>query len=210
MELSEERERLAAAARRLAAEGLVHGTAGNASRRVGEVALLTPTGAVLGELEAADLAVVGLDGLVREGPAPTSEIDIHLGAMRDQGAGAVVHTHSPRACAVGCVVEEVPVIHYAMTLFGGPVRVAPYLTFGTSELAQAALGALTGRRAALLSNHGAVVTGDDADHAVDLALLLEWSCGVYADAAAMGAPRALTEPEQAVALERLLGRGGRI
>ncbi|MBA2506525.1 MAG: class II aldolase/adducin family protein, partial [Thermoleophilaceae bacterium] len=174
MEYQQEREQLATAARRLAAEGLVHGTAGNASVRVGEVALVTPTGAVLGDIAPADISAVDVEsGEVRAGPSPTSELAIHLRAMRTHGAGAVVHTHSPKACAAGCVVEELPVVHYAMTLFGGPVRATPYLTFGTPELAEAALAALEGRSAALLSNHGAIVLGEDIGHAVDLARLLE-------------------------------------
>nr|MBA3301637.1 class II aldolase/adducin family protein [Thermoleophilaceae bacterium] len=135
---------------------------------------------------------------------------IHLGAMRRHDAGAVVHTHSQVACAIGCVVEELPVVHYAMTLFGGPVRVAPYIGFGTPELAEAALDALEDREAVLLSNHGAVVLGKSIEHAADMARLLEWSCGVYRDAAAVGEPRTLTEAEQVLAEERLRARGGRV
>ncbi|HJS97036.1 MAG TPA: class II aldolase/adducin family protein, partial [Solirubrobacteraceae bacterium] len=42
-----ERERVAGAARRLAADGLVTGTAGNVSARAGELIAVTPTGARL-------------------------------------------------------------------------------------------------------------------------------------------------------------------
>ncbi|WP_261989458.1 class II aldolase/adducin family protein [Streptomyces sp. uw30] len=37
---------------------------------------------------------------------------------------------------------------------GGPVRVAPYATYGTDELAENMLRALTDRTACLLQNHG--------------------------------------------------------
>ena len=45
MKLARERERVAAAARRLAAEGLVVGTAGNVSERGDDLVAITPTGA---------------------------------------------------------------------------------------------------------------------------------------------------------------------
>src|SRR3954451_20574584 len=61
-ELQPERERVAAAARRLATEGLVLGTAGNMSHRTAGAVLVTPTGGVLATLEAADVAAGEIDG----------------------------------------------------------------------------------------------------------------------------------------------------
>src|SRR5579884_773735 len=113
--LDSERAALAAASRRVAAEGLVHGTAGNLSARCGELVAVTPTGAVLAELSAEQVAVVDLDGAQRAGSlAPTSELGLHLGVYRRYGAGAVVHTHAPIATALSCVLDEVPVVHYQM------------------------------------------------------------------------------------------------
>src|SRR3954447_24518434 len=116
-ELEPERERVAAAARRLAAEGLVLGTSGNVSQRTGGHVLVTATGVVLGDATAEDVAVVEIDGRpLRGSPKPTSEIELHLGAIVRHGAGAVVHTHSTAATALSCVLEEVPVVHYNMLL----------------------------------------------------------------------------------------------
>src|SRR5258708_38669429 len=96
MTLERERERVAAAARRLAAEGLVVGTAGNISERGGELVAVTPTGAALADLSAEQIAVVDLSGKLVEGElAPTSELDLHLGVYDRYDAGAVVHTHAP-------------------------------------------------------------------------------------------------------------------
>ena len=64
---------------------------------------------------------------------PTSELELHLGVYRRYGAGAVVHTHATMATALSCVLDELPVVHYQMLLLGGPVRVAPYATFGSPE-----------------------------------------------------------------------------
>ncbi|HEX8073736.1 MAG TPA: class II aldolase/adducin family protein, partial [Thermoleophilaceae bacterium] len=124
--------------------------------------------------------------------------------------GAVVHTHAPMATALSCVLDgELPCVHYQMLLLGGPVRVAPYETFGTPELAESVIEALDGRTAALMANHGAIAHGPDLEKAVELSLLLEWACTVYWRARAIGQPRALDEEQrQAVvtaAMERSYG-----
>src|SRR3954465_8436395 len=176
-----EREQVAAASRRLAAERLVLGTAGNVSARgQNDLVEITPTGAVLAELQAEQVSVVDMDGKLVEGDLqPTSELDLHLGVYRRYDAGAVVHTHAPIATALSCVLDELPCVHYQMLLLGGAVPVAPYATFGTPELASGVLEAREGRSAALMANHGAITHGPDANTAVELSLLLEWACTVY-------------------------------
>jgi L-fuculose-phosphate aldolase len=190
--LEAQREAVAAAARQLAERGLVLGTAGNVSARSDALVAVTPTGAVLAELTAEEVVVVDLAGETVDGDyAPTSEIALHLGAYRRFGAGAVVHAHSPVGTALACVLDELPLIHYQMLSLGGPIRVAPYATFGTAELAQLTLDALEGRAAALMANHGMLATGPDVEAAVDNAALLEWTCELYWRAAAVGRPRTL-------------------
>src|SRR5438270_137141 len=155
--LGSEREEVAAACRRLAAEGLVLGTAGNVSARAGKHVAISATGAALADATPDQITVVDLEGQVVDGQlAPTSELDLHLGVYRRYDAGAVVHTHAPMATALACVLEdELPCVHYQMLLLGGTVRVAPYRTFGTPELAESVIEALDGRTAALMANHGA-------------------------------------------------------
>jgi L-fuculose-phosphate aldolase len=200
--LERERERVAEAARRLAADGLVTGTAGNVSARAGELVAATPTGARLEEIGPEHVAVVGLDGEQVDGElAPTSELGLHLGIYRRTDAGAVVHTHAPFATALACVIDELPVVHYQLLALGGPIRVAPYATFGTPELAELTLAALEDRSAALMANHGAIVIGPDLDTAMEHTRLLEWACELYWRAAAVGPPRALGESEQRAFME---------
>lgn len=204
------RDRVAQAARRLAEERLVLGTAGNVSERTGDLVAVTPTGGVLQTLTPDDIAVVDLDGQAVEGELePTSELALHLGLYREQHAGAVIHNHAPMATALSCLLDELPVIHYNQLVLGGPIRVARYQTFGTAELAQATMEALEGRQAALMANHGAIVCGSDMAAAVENALLLEWLCGVYWHAAALGPPKTMTDEQcQAVlrtAAERRYG-----
>jgi L-fuculose-phosphate aldolase len=207
--LDAEREQVAAASRRLAAEGLVHGTAGNLSARHGDRVAITPTGAVLAELEPDQVTVVDLEGrVVGEGLLePTSELDLHLGVYWRYDAGAVVHTHAPMATALACVLDELPCVHYQMLLLGGPVRVAPYATFGTPELAESVLDALEARTAALMANHGALNYAGDMKAALENALLLEWACSVYWHAAQIGSPTVLDERQRAAVIETVVERG---
>jgi L-fuculose-phosphate aldolase len=202
------REQVATTSRRLAAEGLVLGTAGNVSARSGDEVAITPTGAVLAELEPEQVSVVDLDGEQIDGDlAPTSELDLHLGVYRRYDAGAVVHTHAPMATALSCVLEdELPCVHYQMLLLGGKVPVARYATFGTPELATSVLDALEGCSAALMANHGAIVHAQDLDSALELSLLLEWACTVYWRAAAIGEPRVLGDEEREAVVAAALSR----
>jgi L-fuculose-phosphate aldolase len=206
--LESQREEVAAASRRLAAEGLVLGTAGNISAREGSSVAITPTGAALAELSPAEVTVVDLDGRVLDGDlAPTSEIELHLGVYRRYEAGAVVHTHAPMATALSCVLDEVPCVHYMMLLLGGKIPVAPYATFGTPELAESVLDTLEGRSAALMANHGAIAFAGDVETAVEHSLLLEWACTVYWRAKALGDPRILDDGEQQAVVTAAVERG---
>ncbi|MFI0090027.1 class II aldolase/adducin family protein [Streptomyces bobili] len=205
--LGQERAAVADACRRLAAEGLLIGTAGNVSVRAGDRVAVTATGAVLARITPDQVTVVDLDGTVVAGTLrPTSELELHLGVYRRYGTAAVVHTHAPMATAVSCVLDELPCLHYQLLALGGTVRVAPYATFGTPELAASVLDALDGRGAALMANHGAVTHAPTLDQAVEHALLLEWACGVYQRAAAMGRPRVLDEGQQLAVIEAALAR----
>ena len=206
--LGSERDQVAAASRRLAAEGLLIGTAGNVSLRAGELVAITATGAVLAEVRADRVSVVDLDGNPVAGDfEPTSELDLHLGVYRRYEAGAVVHTHAPMSTALSCVLDELPCVHYQMLLLGGSVRVAPYATFGTPELAEAVLTALDGRTAALMANHGALTYGAGLDAAVEASLLLEWACGVYWHASQLGEPRTLDAEQREAVIAAAMERG---
>src|SRR3954469_12100018 len=210
MAIEDAREQVADASRRLAAEGLVLGTAGNVSVRADDgLVAISPTGAVLKSLDPEQVSVIDEEGNLVDGELePTSELDLHLGVYRRYDAGAVVHTHAPWATALSCAVDELPCVHYQMLLLGGPVRVAPYRTFGTPELAEVVLDALDGRTAALMANHGAVTHAAGVEAALDAALLLEWACEVYWRAAALGGePRALGEDERQAVIEAAARRG---
>jgi L-fuculose-phosphate aldolase len=199
------REEVAAAARRLAAEGLLVGTAGNVSAREGDHVAVTATGVVLSECTGEQVTIVTTSGEVVEGTLlPTSELDLHLDVYAATDAVAVVHTHAPFSTAVACVLDELPVLHYQQLLLGGPIRVASYATFGTPELAIAVREALDGREAALMANHGSVAIGGSLAKAIENALLLEWLAALHHRASALGTPRVLTVDQQADVITQAL------
>ncbi|THA23134.1 class II aldolase/adducin family protein [Streptomyces sp. A1277] len=187
-----------ATARRTAAEGLVVGTSGNVSARVGDTVLVTPSGVPYERLGPEDAVGVDPEGNQILGElAPTSELPLHLAVYRNTGAAAVVHTHAVHATAVSTLVTEVPSVHYAAALIGGPVRVAPYARYGTAELAENMLTALRDRTGCLLANHGTVTHGATLDEAYDRTAQLEWLCRVWLTASSVpGRSPALLTPDQ--------------
>ncbi|WP_326696834.1 class II aldolase/adducin family protein [Streptomyces sp. NBC_01754] len=191
-------EGVVATARRTAAEGLVVGTSGNVSARVGTVVLVTPSGVPYDRLGPPDAVGVGLDGRQVLGRlAPTSELPLHLAVYRATSAAAVVHTHAVHATAVSTLVSEVPAVHYATALLGGPVRTAPYARYGTPELAAHMLDALRDRTGCLLRNHGTVTYGDTLDQAYERTAQLEWLCRLWLTASSVPGHRpSLLSPAQ--------------
>jgi L-fuculose-phosphate aldolase len=178
-----------AACRRLRAEHLVVGTAGNVSVRFGEHVVVSPSGVDYDELTPDLIGVHDLAGRpVDAALAPSSELPLHLAVYAHTDAGAIVHTHAPASTALSIVAAELPASHYYVALFGGPVRVAPYATFGSEALAGNVATALAGRTAALMAHHGAIATGRDLAKALDRARYLEYLCEVQLRALSTGLP----------------------
>ncbi|MFI0191428.1 class II aldolase/adducin family protein [Streptomyces sp. NPDC017082] len=203
---------LVATARRTVADGLVVGTSGNVSARLGDLVLVTPSGVPYDRLTPADLTGVDLTGRQVLGTLrPTSELPMHLAVYRTTDARAVVHTHAVHATAVSTLVAELPPVHYMTAALGGPVRVAPYAAYGTGELAGNMLRALAGRSGCLLQNHGTVTYGATLDQAYDRTAQLEWMCRLWLTASAVPGltPTLLTEAQLEEAGARLKGYGQR-
>ncbi|WP_055476288.1 class II aldolase/adducin family protein [Gordonia sp. HS-NH1] len=199
MSASSLREQVAEAARRLAAEGLLIGTAGNVSTRVDDHVAITGTGVVLADCSAADVTVVSLSGDVVDGSvAPSTELDLHLRVYERTSAQAIAHTHAPFGTAVACVsgLTSLPVLHYQQLGLGGAIPIAPYATFGSPELADIVADALVDTQVALMANHGSVARGSSLADAVENALLLEWLATLFHRTCSMGRPRELTADEQ--------------
>jgi L-fuculose-phosphate aldolase len=209
MLLANERELIARFGRRLTGDRLVVGTSGNLSIRDGDLLAVTPSGHAYDTLTPELVCVNRLDGSQLEGElAPTSELPIHQLIYGHTDAVAVVHTHSTAATVVSSLVEELPTIHYILAVMGGPIRVAPYATFGSQELADNVLAAIEGRSGVLLANHGAVTYGPTMEVAYDRALYLEWVAEVWLRAHALApafTPHILGDAEMAEVYAKIGG-----
>jgi Ribulose-5-phosphate 4-epimerase and related epimerases and aldolases len=204
MLLEAERALIVDYAGHLRPDGLVVGTAGNVSVRSGDLVAITPTSVDYDALDPGLVCVVGLDGGIVEGErAPSSELPMHLAVYHATDAAAIVHTHAPHATALATVVDELPAIHYMIAELGGPVRVAPYATFGTDELAASVMHALAGRSAVLLRSHGTLTVGDSLEQAYWRSVLLEWLAALYFRATLLGTPRLIPTGEIELVSERL-------
>jgi L-fuculose-phosphate aldolase len=202
-ELMTARRQVADCGRRMIDDGLVLGTAGNVSIRVGELVAVSPSGMAYDRIGPEDVCVVDLAGRRVDGPhTPSSETPMHLDVYAATGATAVVHHHGLHSAAVSTVLDELPALHYYVLQLGGPVRVARYATYGTPMLARSVRAALDGRTAALMQNHGAVAHGDTLEQAYDRARLLEWLCALHVTASGIGTPRVLTDDELAAVIRR--------
>jgi len=195
--LTELRSAVATAALSLMEAGLVRGTAGNVSARAGELVAVTPTGVDYRRLDQGSIPVVELDGRVLDGGlAPSSELPLHLAVYRARpDVGAVVHTHSVFATTFAVLGEELPAVHYLLAHAGRRVRLAPYATYGTGELAHACVAALATDGAVLLANHGVVAVGPGLDRALLVAEAVEQVAELCWRARCLGTPVVLPDAE---------------
>ena len=189
--------------------GLVVGTAGNVSVRVDDHVIISPSGVPYDQMTAADVCVHDLAGEVVDAKLkPSSELPLHLAVYQTTDAKAITHNHAPASTALGLVVDEVPGSHYYSAMFGGLVRVSPYATFGTDQLATNVADALKDRSGALMSNHGALTIGPNLDKALGLLQYLEYICEVQLRAMATGREVKVLSPElMEIAREGFTGYG---
>lgn len=194
-----------AACRELAQRALSYGTSGNVSvRRDARSFFISPTGRDYRSLECGDIPLMSLDGVWYGRWRPSSEWRFHrdIFAARPE-VGAIVHAHPLHATALACTGRGIPAFHYMVAVAGGgDIRCAPYHTFGTQALSDAALLALGDRRACLLAHHGLIAVGPDPLAALHLAGEVENLAAQYCAALAIGNVGTLDARE----IERVLGK----
>jgi L-fuculose-phosphate aldolase len=199
------RDAVIAGCRELGQRGLAFGKSGNVSvRRDKQCFFVSPTGMSYDTLEPDDIPLMDLDGRWFGRRRPSSEWRFHRDVFRSRNeVAAIVHTHSPKATSLACTGRGIPAFHYMVAVAGGPdIRCAPYHTFGTQELSDAAVAALEGRQACLLANHGVIAVGANLPAALALAGEVESLAAQYCTALALGKVRILDETAMDLVIEK--------
>lgn len=205
------------AAKILFANGVMSHTGhANLSARVDpEQMLLTIDGQVR-NLGVDGLALVGLDGTVREGqldPTNAEIIRMHSEVYRARAdVGSVIHTHSPNLLAFALANRPLPCRYEALLRFGQAVEVpvVPWAPRGTERSVTAIVDALAtypDTHAVLLGNHGVLVFGDSPKQAASLVTVLEEAAEAELSSSSLGGAQefphgALQEVRQAMARVR--------
>lgn len=212
MDHADLRQQLVRHANRLQPLGLATGTSGNLSVRVDLAGqpgmLITPSGIAYDTLQPADMVAVQFTGpgtaTWQHALDPSSEWLMHQAVYQARPeAGAVVHGHPTCATVLAIQGLEIPALHYMIAAAGGaPIRCAPYHTYGTAALSQAAVAALEGRKACLLAHHGLLAFEHNLDKAMWLAGEVETLAQQMLMSLALGGPRVLPDAEIAVVVDK--------
>lgn len=185
---------------RLVDAGLVVGTWGNVSVRVGDKVVVTPSGANCASLADEDMPVIDLATGDYEGPKPSSEKGLHLEVYRRRKEiGGIIHVHSPNASTLAAARRELPpILDDVAQLIGPNVRVADYALPSTKKIVRATVRALRGRMAALMANHGAICLGRDLEEAFLCCQVLEKGCKAFIEAEFLGGAKGINYFEAAI------------
>ncbi len=198
------REQLIATAVAMNASGINRGTSGNLSVRLDGGFLITPSATNYSDLVAEDIVEMNLEGEWEDSVKPSSEWRFHRDIYRHRtDARAIVHAHPVFCTTLACLGRPIPALHYMVAVAGGTdIRCATYATFGTQELSDHVLAALTDRKACLMANHGLLCFEQDLPRALALAIEIEQLAQVYHQCLTVGEPVILEDEEMARVLEK--------
>ena len=201
-------EALAAACRRLHVRGLLAGSEGNLSVRLGDgTFLVTASGVDKGTANRTDIVRVDAAGEVLQAAGsrcPSSEYGMHraLYAARP-GVMAIVHAHPPVASGFAAAGQQLPSnILPEVPVVVGRIALVPYGRPGTPALADSMTPYLADHDVFLLANHGVTVVGHSLEDAILRMESTEQAARITLAARLLGGARELP-PEEVTALASL-------
>jgi ribulose-5-phosphate 4-epimerase/fuculose-1-phosphate aldolase len=176
--------------------GLVVGSAGNVSRRVGDHHLaITPTSIPYDRLRTEEIVIVDLatGNAIESSNAPSYELPMHrILYLERPDIGAIVHTHAPYITTLSILRRPLPPVIDEMLLhLGGQIEVSDYAFTGTDQVGRNAVSALGRRAGVILANHGNVCVGRNLERALHAAVVMESCARVYVQALQIGRPAPL-------------------
>ncbi|MBS7541803.1 aldolase [Ancylobacter oerskovii] len=150
--------------------GLTAGSSGNISARIDDGFIATPTNSCLGFLDPDRLSKLDAAGHHVAGDPPTKELPLHFAFYEGRPCGAVVHLHATYATALSCLSDTdpanalIPLTPYAVMRVGR-VPVLPYTRPGSADIKPLIVAVVADHCAALLENHGPIVSSATLDAA---------------------------------------------
>ena len=212
MLMQEERELVVEYGKKMSADRLSTGTSGNISIYNAEKGLMaiSPSGMDYFSTTPADIVITDLNANIVDGNRkPSSEWALHTTFYKHKPhARAVVHTHSMFCTTFAVLGQPIRAVHYVIGDAGAAtVPCAPYCTFGTEELAEAAMKVCGESNAVLLGNHGLVACGKDIKSAYGLARNMEYIAELQYRAMCIGQPNILTDEQMAEVMEKFKSYG---
>ncbi len=207
MLMKKEREQVVETGKKMSSSGLCLGTSGNASVYDPETGymVLSPSGMDYFSIEPEDVVVMDLDGHIVDGARkPSSEWALHSEFYKHKPAArGVVHTHSIYCTTFAVLGMPLKAVHYVIADAGVcEVPCAEYQTFGTVELAQAAMKVCGDSNAVLLGNHGIITCGASIAAAFSLAQTCEYVAQLQYQALCVGTPNVLSQEAMEVVMEK--------
>ena len=192
---------VATACRLIALEGYTDLTLGHVSARdpSARTIWIKRKGLALDEVEPVDVIALDLDD-----PDALSDRAYHLESVMHTevyrarpDVNAVIHGHPLYGTALGATDGTLQTMTHDAVLFTDGLGIyddGPALVTEVGQATRVA-AALGSRRAALLRNHGVVVAGEDLRWAVLTAITLERAIRFQVTAAALGAPRPISQAD---------------
>ncbi len=167
---------LAAVARKLVEVGFVRGAAGSVSLRWEERCYISPAGARLDRLSAADFLPMFIEGQnTWQVARASSEHALHLACYRARtDVQTVLRIQPPYCLALGCAGLSLGAISPDFYLaMGAAVPLLPYIPPATQTLADAVGQAIAQHNAVLLRNHGLALVAASSDEAMQRSQIIE-------------------------------------
>ena len=166
--------------RDLFTSGLVCGTSGNLSIRMGDRILITRRNSGLANLQEQDLIETGLHKNDRFTPMASSELAVHRAIYDNTPAVAIVHAHPSHAVALSLTENEIiPADEKGNMSVGKVPIIGPYVQgVFPGALADEIAQALQTERIVMVRGHGTFAIGQILEEAYDITALFEESCKI--------------------------------
>lgn len=183
-EIEEAKRIVVEAGKKLVESGLIARTWGNVSARISDTQfVITPSGRAYEDLTPEEIVVVNIEDCSHEGDIkPSSEKGVHAAAYRHHPTvDFVIHTHQRNATIVSITGMEIRNVYDEFKpILGDVVPCGAYAMSTTNSLrkkVERCIEMNPSARAIMMMHHGALVMGDNYDHAFALAEALEDCCG---------------------------------